>query len=200
MRKLIVVNMMSLDGYYEGPLKNVMDLFSYRAAEYPADDSFDQYNLERLRSADTLLLGHKSYAGFMGYWPSVADESAADPIAKETSRRMNAIEKIVVSDGLSISKTDPWQNTRILRSAEAQREIAALKKSAGSDILIFGSHVLWNDLLAKGLVDELHVMIAPVLLGGGTPLIPKKPGISLRLMDARTREGAGTVLLRYTAG
>lgn len=57
MRKLIVTNMMSLDGYYEGPGKDVMALFSYRQKAYPTDQSFDVYNAERLRSADTLLLG-----------------------------------------------------------------------------------------------------------------------------------------------
>jgi len=64
MRKLIVSNIVSLDGYYEGPSKNVMDLFGYRFEAYPADESFDAYNAERLRAADTLLLGHTSYQGF----------------------------------------------------------------------------------------------------------------------------------------
>jgi hypothetical protein len=63
MRKLIVSNIMSLDGYYEGPGKNVMDLFAYRW-DYPTDESFDTYNVQRLRAADTLLLGRVSYEGF----------------------------------------------------------------------------------------------------------------------------------------
>ena len=200
MRKIIVVNIMSLDGYYEGPAKNDMDLFSFRASEYPEDNSFDLYNLERLRSAETLLLGHKSYIGFREYWPSVAEEREADPVSMEISRRMNAIEKIVVSDGIGIARDDPWQNTRVLSSAEVQREIGALKTGAGADILIFGSRVLWNDLFARGLVDELHLMIAPVLLGGGTTLIQKRPEASLRLIDLGSKEGAGTLLVRYALG
>jgi dihydrofolate reductase len=76
-RKLIVCNAMSLDGYYEGPDKNVMDLFDYRFEAYPADESFDAYNAERLRAADTLLLGRTSYNGFKGFWPPVADDSDA---------------------------------------------------------------------------------------------------------------------------
>ncbi len=98
MRKLIVVNIVSLDGYYEGPAKNVMDLFSFRAAAYPVDDGFDRYNLERLRTADTLLLGHKSFKAFGEYWRTVADDESADPVARETSRLMNAMPKVVVSD------------------------------------------------------------------------------------------------------
>lgn len=74
MRKLIVTNMMSLDGYYEGPGKNVMALFSYRQNAYPTDQSFDEYNAERLRSADTLVLGRVTYQSFKDYWPPIADD------------------------------------------------------------------------------------------------------------------------------
>ena len=63
MRKLVVSNIASLDGYHEGPSKNVMDLFDCRFGAYPADDSFDAYNAERLRAAGTLLLGRASYEG-----------------------------------------------------------------------------------------------------------------------------------------
>jgi dihydrofolate reductase len=71
MRKLIVSNIMSLDGYYEGPGKNVMVL--------PMDEAFDTYNAERLRAADTLLLGRNTYDGFKGFWPSVADDPNFTP-------------------------------------------------------------------------------------------------------------------------
>ena len=64
MRKLIMTNMMSLDGYFEGPGKDVMALFSYWRKAYPKDESFDAYNAERLRAADTLLLGRVSYLAF----------------------------------------------------------------------------------------------------------------------------------------
>ena len=81
MRKLIVSNAVSLDGYYEGPGKNVMALFDYRW-DYPKDESFDAYNAERLRAADTLLLGKVSYEGFKGFWPPVADDPNATPIQR----------------------------------------------------------------------------------------------------------------------
>jgi dihydrofolate reductase len=112
MRKLIVCNIMSLDGYYEGPGKNVMALFDYRLEAYPLDESFDAYNAERLRAADALLLGHTSYDGFKGYWPPVADDPNATPIAREISRLNNAIGKVVISDSLTSEETAPWHNTR----------------------------------------------------------------------------------------
>jgi len=197
MRKLIVCNIMSLDGYYEGPGKNVMDLFDYRWEAYPTDESFDAYNAERLRAADTLLLGRVSYEGFKGYWPPVADDPNATPTSREISRLNNAIDKVVISDSLTSGETEPWHNTRIIRRADAHEQIAGLKRQTGKDILVFGSRTLWNDLLAYDLVDELHLMIGPVVLGAGTPVFDGKPAVSLRLIDTRTWESSGNVLVRY---
>jgi dihydrofolate reductase len=196
MRKLIVTNIMSLDGYYEGPGKNVMVLFDYRRELYPADESFDAYNAERLRAADTLL-GRVSYDGFKSFWPSVADDPNATPIQREISRLNNAIDKVVISDSLTSEETAPWHNTRIVGRAEAQGQIAELKGQTGKDILVFGSRTLWNDLLANDLVDELHLMIGPVVIGAGTPLFDGQPAVSLRLIDTRTWDGSGNVLVRY---
>ena len=197
MRKLIVSNAMSLDGYYEGPGKNVMVLFDYRREVYPADESFDAYNAERLRAADTLLLGRVSYEGFKGFWPSVADDPNATPIQREISRLNNAIDKVVISDSLTSEETAPWHNTRIISRSHAHEQIAELKGQPGKDILVFGSRTLWNDLLANDLVDELHLMIGPVVLGAGTPVFDGQPAVSLRLIDTRTWDGSGNVLVRY---
>jgi dihydrofolate reductase len=197
MRKLIVCNAVSLGGYYEGSGKNVMDLFDYRFEAYPADESFDAYNAERLRAADTLLLGRTSYEGFKGFWPSVADDPDATPLQREISRLNNAIDKVVVSDGLSPEETEPWHNTRIIGRANAHEQIAELKRQTGGDILIFGSRTLWNDLLANDLVDELHLMVTPVLVGAGTPLVDGQKPVSLRLLDTLTWDGSGNVLARY---
>src|SRR5215213_8667712 len=126
MAKLIVSNIVSVDGYCEGPSKNVMDPFGYRFEAYPADESFDAYNAERLRAADTLLLGRTSYEGFKSYWPPVAEDPHAAPIEREISRLNNAIEKVVVSDVLTAEETEPWHNTRIISQADAHEQIAEL--------------------------------------------------------------------------
>ena len=198
MRKLFVSNMMSLDGYYEGPGKNVMVLFDYRREVYPMDERFDAYNAERLRAADTLLLGRVSYDGFKSFWPSVADDPNATPIQRQISRLDDAIDKVVISDSLTPEETNPWRhNSCIISRADAHEQIAELKGQPGKDILVFGSRTLWNDLLANDLVDELHLMIGPVVLGAGTPVFDGQSAVSLRLIETRTWDGSGNVLVRY---
>jgi dihydrofolate reductase len=189
MRKLIVCNIISLDGYYEGPGGDVMAM--------PFDKGFDEYNAERLRAADTLLLGRKTYEGFKSYWPPIADNPDAPPIEREISRLNTAIDKVVVSDTLTPDQTAPWHNTRIIGRADAHDEIGKLKDDSGGDILVFGSHTLWNDLLSRGLVDELHLMIGPGVLADGTRAFESRPPVRLRLVDTQTWDGSSLVLVRY---
>ncbi len=203
MRKLIVCNIMSLDGYYEGPGRNVMVL--------SMDGFFDEHNLERLRAADTLLLGATTYSGLKGFWPAVAEDPGVSPavannpdvadLHRQTGLRNNEIQKVVVSDSLTEDDTAPWTDTTtIVRRADAHRAVAELKDRPGDDILMFGSRTLWNHLLADDLVDELHLMVGPVVVGGGTPLFDGQPKASLRLTGTRTRDGSDNLLVRYEVG
>jgi dihydrofolate reductase len=187
MRSLIVCNIISLDGYYEGPGGDVMAL--------PFADAFSDYNAERLRAADTLLLGRRSFEGFQGYWPPVADDPSVRPVEREISRLNGAIEKVVVSDQLKPDQVT-WNNSRIIRRPEAHAAIAALKEGPGRDILVFGSRTVWNHLLIAGLVDEIHLMIGPAMLGGGTPVFAG-PRMPLRLLEHRTLDGSDLILTRY---
>jgi dihydrofolate reductase len=188
MRELIVSNIVSLDGYYEGPGKDVLAL--------PFDEGFSEYNVGRLRAADTLLLGRRSFDGFRRYWPPVADDPDQPPVEREISRLNNAIDKVVISDSLTPEETSPWHNTRIVKRADAHGQVAELKRLPGKEILVFGSHTLWNDLLLAGLVDELHLMIGPAFLGAGTPVFEGGSQVALRLLESRTLEGSELVLVR----
>ena len=198
MRKIIVCNIMSLDGFYEGPGKNVMSLFDYRRIAYPSDESFDNYNAERLKSADTLLLGKTAFNMFKNYWPHAADDPGATPVTKELSKLNNAIDKVVISDNLTHEDTKPWLNTAIVKVQDLLQEIQNLKQKDGKEILVFGSRTLWNDLLMNKLVDELHFIIAPVALGEGTPIFIGHPEVTLRLIDSNKWDGSGNVLVRYS--
>jgi dihydrofolate reductase len=189
-RKLIVTNIISVDGFYSGPGDDVMVM--------PFDTTFSDYNAERLRAADILLLGRRSFEGFRDYWPGIADDANAPPVEREISRLNNAIDKVVVSDSLTDADLGPWTNARIVRRADAHQEIAGLKDSHGRDILMFGSHVLWNDLLNAGLVDELHLMIGSAFLGDGVPVF-SGTRTDLRLLDVRRLDDSQLILATYAA-
>lgn len=189
MRKLIVCNIISLDGFFSGSGGNV--------AAMPFDDGFSDYNAERLRAADTLLLGRKSYEIFRSYWPAIAADASQPALEREISRLNTAIQKVVVSNSLKPDEAEGWGPTRVVGRAIAHAEIAELKARPGREILIFGSHLLWNDLLANRLVDELHFMIGAGVLGEGVRAFENRPPVSLRLLDTRNFGGSSLLLARY---
>jgi dihydrofolate reductase len=190
MRKLIICNIVSLDGYYTGPNNNVMVM--------PMGGVFDIYNASRLHEASTLLVGRVSFEMFRDFWPPVADDPNWDDKNREISRLNNAIDKVVISDTLTNDQRGAWASTtRIVKRSDAHQEIAKLKAQDGKDILVFGSHMLWNALLANGLVDELHLMIGNIVLGDGVRAFENKPNFTLRLIDAVKWEGANNVVLQY---
>jgi dihydrofolate reductase len=190
MRKVVISMLISLDGFHEGPGKDVMAL--------PFDDGFSPYNAERLRNADTQFYGRRSFEGAQSYWPQIADDEKQPPIEREISRLNNAIEKIVVSDSLQLDPVAPWTSTtRVVSRSDASREFDALRQEDGGDILAFGSVTTWSALLEAGVVDELHVLVGPSLLGAGSPLYNGSARVPLRLLETRRLPDSQLVLLRY---
>lgn len=191
MRTLIVCNLISVDGFFAGPNDDVMAL--------PFDTTFSEYNAERLRAADTLLLGARTFGGFRDYWPSIKDDPRQPPLEREISRLNTAMDKVVVSDSLADEDLGVLAGTtRIVRRADAHAAIEELKRGPGRDVLVFGSHILWNDLLGAGLVDELHLMIGSAFLGDGVPVFS---GVrtDLRLMETQRLGRSQLILAKYAA-
>ncbi len=190
MRKIIVFNVISLDGYHTGPDNDVSVMFPMMGGV------FDLYSAERLRTADMTLAGRVSFELFHSFWPEVASDPTSEkwtPEQRELSQAGASISTVVVSDTL----TGNWPNISIIRRADAHRQIAELKRQPGKDILITGSRTLWNDLLAHGLVDEIHLMIGNVILGAGVPAFVGQPPTSLRLVEVRSWKDSDNILVRY---
>ena len=194
MRTVVVSNIVSLDGFFEGPGGDVMTL--------NMDAAFDAYNLERIRAAGTVLLGRRSFEGFSSYWPNIAD-APYDPLNRalsddnrELSRLYDPLPKIVVSDGFVVPADNPWHGvTTVVPRADAAARVTAEKQRGTGDILVFASRTMWNGLLAEGLVDEIHLIVGPRALAGGTPIFDRPT--DLVLLDVGRPEGSDNVLLRY---
>jgi len=198
MRKLIVANIISLDGYYEGPDRNVMVL--------PMNESFDIYNAERLAEADTMLLGRTTYELFRSFWPTVAGQTdllaSLSPAGREANleigRRMDTIDKIVVSNTLQTESPSAWQRPiTVVNRTDVHEFVRKLKRQDGRDIIVFGSKTLWNDLFAQDLVDEIHIMIGALMLGDGTPVFGGQAPRSLERIGTRTWDASDNVVLQY---
>ena len=190
MRKIIVYNVISVDGYHTGVGNDVSVMFPMMG------NVFDSYNTELLRTADVQLMGRVSFELFQSFWPKVAaNPTSAEwtDAQRDLSQAGQAVKGIVVSDTLQ----GHWQDLRIIRRCDAYQQITELKRQTGKDILITGSRTLWNDLLAHDLVDEIHLLIGNRVLGQGVPVFAGQTPTTLRLIDTRRWEGSDNVLLRY---
>ena len=190
MGKIVVCTMVSIDGYTEGAGGDVMAL--------PLDEAFAKHNEDRARTASSFLFGATTYRGMLGYWPQQHENPDASPLDRYiASRYAEGIPITVVSDTLGPDDTDPLrEQTTIVRRDEAHAAVARLRERDG-DALMFGSRTLWTDLLAHGLVDELHLMIGPKVVAGDHRVFEGVPTTDLRLIGVRTWAGSDNVVLSY---
>jgi dihydrofolate reductase len=181
MRKVFVFNLVTLDGYFEGPNREI--------DWHNVDAEFNDYAVGMLNSVDTLIFGRVTYELMASYWPT-PDATQNDPIVAE---RMNNLPKIVFSR--TLEKTE-WHNTRLVRD-NIEEEIKKMKQQPGKDMVILGSGSVVSGFAQRGLIDEYRIMVNPVVLGRGNPLFKGiKNRLHLKLIKTRAFR-SGNVLLYY---
>jgi len=178
MAKLIVWNILSLDGYFEGEAK--WDLSMH---EFVWGPELEKLSDEIGEKAAALVFGRVTYEGMRDYWTAATTEPST------VTTYMNALPKIVAS---RTQTTSEWNNTRM--TSDIEGEIARLRRESAKDLYIFGSADLTHSLLTAGLVDELMLCYAPLAIGKGNPFF--KDRIKVDLIEARGLSNGG-VIVRY---
>ncbi len=179
MRKVVSGLFISLDGVTESPGEWQFDLF---------DDDMGAAMASHIAAEDTILLGRVTYQDWVGYWPTSTDEPYASHI--------NNTPKYVVSTTLDKVEWGKWDSPKLIKR-NLEEEIAKLKQQPGKNIGVAGSPTLVRSLLQNGLLDELTLMIHPIIVGSGKRLF--KDGSSLKrlkLVNSKTTS-TGVAILTY---
>ena len=179
MRRVIVSEFASLDGVFEAPDKWHFPYF---------DEEMGQEIVAAMGQSDAMLMGRVNYEEWAAFWPE------QNPEENPAAAHMNGVQKYVVST--TLEEPLAWENSTLIKGNVAE-EIAKLKEGEGGDIAVSGSGALVRSLLRYGLVDELRLMVHPVVLGKGKRLFEEVGDqVALELADSRTFS-SGTVYLTY---
>jgi dihydrofolate reductase len=177
-RRLIMWNLVTLDGFFEGPKK--WDLGFHEAVW---GDELERFSIDQSALIGALLFGRITYEGMAGYWSAATGEIA---------EFMNSVPKVVFSRTLRQAE---WSNTRLVTTS-AEEEVSRLKQQPGQDLYIFGSADLSAALTAHRLIDEYRLCLVPMVLGAGTPLFKPSDPVTMQLLEARPLRTGG-LILRY---
>ena len=193
--RLILQEFATLDGVSQGPGspdEDTSDGFTRGGWLVPhMDEEFLQVAAKWLRDVDAFLFGRRTYDNFSRDWPKVTDPD--DPFAS----KLNGLPKYVASTTLSKAE---WAPTTIL-SGDVPAQVAELKRQPGRELQVHGSARLAQSLLAAGLIDEIRLAIAPVVVGTGRRLFPESGApAGLRLIDNHTTPGGIAIHVYETAG
>ena len=183
MASIIVTEFVSLDGVMEDPGGSEGTRHGGWSFEFNRSDEGDKFKLDETMESDGLLLGHKTWSEFAKWWPE-RDGSFAD--------KFNAMPKYVVGSSVDTSK---WNNSVALDSLDAVRR---LKDEQEGTYVVHGSAQLTQSLIDEDLVDELRLMVFPVVLGEGKRVFgPTSDKKRFALAESRTLGDEGIVLLIY---
>ena len=185
MGKIVVTEFVSLDGVMEDP--GGSENFKYGGWTFEIDrgDEGNQFKLDETMAADALLIGKRTYESFAGAWPDREGEFAD---------KFNTMPKFVVSTTLGEAE---WNNTTVLDSGDATAQVRKLKEEFDGEIQVPGSHRLVQELIEADLVDQVNLMVFPVILGTGKRAFERfQDRRKLRLKDSKV-VGEGVLVLVY---
>lgn len=181
MKNLILWNLVTVDGYFEG--EKLWDLEFHQLVW---GKELEDFSVEQLKTASSLVFGARTYKGMADYWTKATDEG-------EVTGYMNSLPKIVCSTTL---ETADWNNTTIVRDAVA--ELSKLKEEGEGNMFVFGSGELSNSLMQANLFDEYRLCVVPVFLGKGNRLFKEGlPYQKLKLLETKPLQTGGVILF-YT--
>jgi len=185
MGRIVVTEFVSLDGVVEDPGGSEDFKYGGWSFEFDRGPEGNEFKLDETRASEALLLGRVTYEGFAEAWPSREGEFAD---------MFNSMPKYVVSSTLTQSE---WTNSRVLEAGDLVETVSKIKQEADGDVVVHGSAQLAQALIAHDLVDELRLMVFPVILGTGKRLFGD-PGEkkTLRLVDSKV-VGDGVVIMTY---
>jgi dihydrofolate reductase len=192
MRKVVVQQFVTLDGFAAGPNGELDFVTESGASADPTTGPFVEKQLAFIESLDTILLGAVTYRMFAAYWPEQTTETQAIADA------LNATPKVVFSSTLESAPWGSWEPARLV-SGSATEEVRRLKAEPGKDMVVWGSLALSDSLMRDGLVDEYRLQICPVVLGRGKRLFEE--GLApqdLKLLESDTYDEM--VAVRYAYG
>jgi dihydrofolate reductase len=183
--RIVVTEFASLDGVMEAPGGEPEFKYPGWTFEFDRGDDGNQFKLEETRQSDGLLIGRRTYESFAGAWPHREGEFAD---------LFNSMPKFVVSTAL---KDPEWANTTVLDGGDATAAVRKLKEEFDGELQVPGSHQLVQELIESDLVDQINLMVFPVILGTGKKVFEeKRERRTLRLKESKV-VGEGVAVLVY---
>jgi dihydrofolate reductase len=189
MGRIVVTEFVSLDGVVEDPGGGAFEHAGW-TFRFDRGEEGDRFKLQELKGSEAQLLGRVTYEAFAQAWPTMED-----PVGFADS--MNSMPKYVVSTTMR-DEDATWNNSTVIRG-DVIGEVAALRERLRGDLLVAGSATLVQSLLGRGLVDELRLMVFPIVLGTGKRLFGEVSEPSVVALDSMKTVGDGVVILTYLA-
>ncbi len=184
MRKIVVFNLISLDGYFAGMNGDI--------SWHNVDDEFNKFAIEQTSQFGGIIFGRTTYQLFEEFWPKALKDPKTSPDDQKIAQIIEDTWKLVFSKSI---KKVTWKNSNLFHEIDSN-EIKKWKEIDGKDLVIFGSGTIVQQFANLGLIDEYRLLVNPIILGSGKPMFKDVNETKLKLLKTRNFKN-GNVLLYY---